>query len=111
MANPPFNLDLVDAERIVRTGDVDVMMSIRSNFFHTRSVPCELWFFERGKAEATLDSFRTKIDTDVRQPILTAASELVDADAAYRSDQASLAKDLAKLIQPKLTVTRPETGL
>jgi type I restriction enzyme M protein len=35
--------------RIVETGDVDVMMSIRSNFFYTRTVPCELWFFDRGK--------------------------------------------------------------
>lgn len=36
-------------QRIVETGDVDVMMSIRSNFFYTRTVPCELWFFDRGK--------------------------------------------------------------
>jgi type I restriction enzyme M protein len=111
MANPPFNVDLVDAERIksdprlpfalpgvnndkrvsngnylwisyfwsylnekgragfvmssqassaghgekdvrrkiVETGDVDVMISIRSNFFYTRTVPCELWHFDRGK--------------------------------------------------------------
>jgi type I restriction enzyme M protein len=111
MANPPFNVDLVDAERIkgdprlpfglpgvnkqkkvgngnylwisyfwsylnetgragfvmssqassaghgekevrrklVETGDVDVMISIRSNFFYTRSVPCELWHLDRGK--------------------------------------------------------------
>ena len=25
------------------------MISIRSNFFYTRSVPCELWFFDRAK--------------------------------------------------------------
>lgn len=111
MANPPFNVDLVDAERIkgdsrlpfglpgvnkqkkvsngnylwisyfwsylnkkgragfvmssqassaghgekdvrkkiVETGDVDVMISIRSNFFYTRQVPCELWHFDRAK--------------------------------------------------------------
>jgi type I restriction enzyme M protein len=111
MANPPFNVDLVDAERIksdprlpfglpgvnkqkkvgngnylwisyfwsylnekgragfvmssqassaghgekevrrkiIETGDVDVMISIRSNFFYTRTVPCELWFFDRAK--------------------------------------------------------------
>jgi len=111
MANPPFNVDLVDAERIagdprlpfglpgvnkqkrvgngnylwisyfwsylnatgragfvmssqassaghgekevrrklVETGDVDVMISIRSNFFYTRTVPCELWHFDRAK--------------------------------------------------------------
>ena len=109
MANPPFNVDLVDAERIkgdprlpfglpgvnkakkvsngnylwisyfwsylnekgragfvmssqassaghgekdvrrkiVETGDVYVMISIRSNFFYPRTVPCELWHFDR----------------------------------------------------------------
>jgi type I restriction enzyme M protein len=36
-------------KRIVETGDVDVMISIRSNFFYTRTVPCELWHFDRGK--------------------------------------------------------------
>lgn len=172
-------------ERIVRTGDVDVMMSIRSNFFYTRTVPCELWFFDRGKAqsqrdhvlmvdarnvyrkvnrtindfapeqmtnlsamvwlyrgqkerfialvqhylhsirsevesveplatelETTLDSVRTKIDmfvaklaktklvtADVRQPVLTAASELGEADVAYRTDQKALVKDLAKQLK------------
>ncbi|MBI4720685.1 MAG: N-6 DNA methylase, partial [Chitinivibrionia bacterium] len=35
--------------KIVQTGDVDVMISIRSNFFYTRTVPCELWFFDRAK--------------------------------------------------------------
>lgn len=111
MANPPFNVDMVDAERVkddrrlpfglpgvnkdkrvsngnylwisyfhsylsekgragfvmssqassaghgekevrrklVETGDVDVMIAIRSNFFYTRTVPCELWHFDRSK--------------------------------------------------------------
>jgi type I restriction enzyme M protein len=35
--------------KIVETGDVDVMISIRSNFFYTRTVPCELWCFDKGK--------------------------------------------------------------
>ena len=114
MANPPFNVDLVDAERIkgdprlpfglpgvnkqkkvsngnylwmsyfwsylstsgragfvmssqassaghgekevrrkiVETGDVDVMISIRPNFFYTRTVSCELWHFDRAKPAA-----------------------------------------------------------
>src|SRR3984957_16713679 len=111
MANPPFNVDLVDAERvkgdprlpfglpgvnkakkvsngnylwisyfwsylsekgragfvmssqsssaghgemdvrrkIVEPGGGEVRISIRSNFFYARSVPCELWFFDRAK--------------------------------------------------------------
>jgi type I restriction enzyme M protein len=35
--------------KIVQTGHVDAMIAIRSNFFYTRTVPCELWFFDRGK--------------------------------------------------------------
>jgi len=35
--------------KIVETGDVDVMVAIRSNFFYTRAVPCELWHFDRSK--------------------------------------------------------------
>ena len=114
MANPPFNVDMVDAERVkddrrlpfglpgvnkdkrvsngnylwisyfhsylsekgragfvmssqassaghgekevrrklVETGDVDVMIAIRSNFFYTRTVPCELWHFDKSKPPA-----------------------------------------------------------
>ena len=36
-------------EAMIKSGDVDVMIAIRGNFFYTRSVPCELWFFDKGK--------------------------------------------------------------
>jgi type I restriction enzyme M protein len=42
--------------KLVETGDVDLMISIRSNFFYTRSVPCELWFLDKGKPEAQRDT-------------------------------------------------------
>jgi type I restriction enzyme M protein len=35
--------------KIVETGDVDVIISIRPNFFYTRVVPCELWHFDKSK--------------------------------------------------------------
>ncbi len=38
-------------QKLVETGDVDVMIAIRSNFFYTRTVPCELWFLNRDKPE------------------------------------------------------------
>jgi type I restriction enzyme M protein len=41
--------------KLVQTGDVDVMISIRSNFFYTRTVPCELWHLDRGKPEERRD--------------------------------------------------------
>jgi type I restriction enzyme M protein len=39
----------------VESGDVDVMIAIRSNFFYTRTVPCELWFLNRSKHEEHQD--------------------------------------------------------
>ncbi len=42
--------------KLVETGDVDVMISIRSNFFYTRTVPCELWHFDKGKPKARRDT-------------------------------------------------------
>ena len=41
--------------KLMETGDVDVMIAIRSNFFYTRTVPCELWFLNRAKPEAHRD--------------------------------------------------------
>jgi type I restriction enzyme M protein len=108
MANPPFNVDKVDKERIkddprypfslpkannanylwielfysslnetgragfvmansagdargseldirrelLKSGAVDVMVSIGSNFFYTVTLPCTLWFFDNGKVKS-----------------------------------------------------------
>src|ERR1039458_6815947 len=110
MANPPFNVDKVDKERIkddprypfsipkadnanylwiqlfysslnetgragfvmansagdargseleirrdlLKVGAVDVMVSVSSNFFYTVTLPCTLWFLDRGKAKSKL---------------------------------------------------------
>ena len=47
------NRDKDIREKLVRTGDVDVMVSVANNFFYTKSLPCSLWFFDRAKTEAT----------------------------------------------------------
>ncbi len=36
-------------QKLIETGAVDVMIDIRGNFFYTRTVPCQLWFFDRAK--------------------------------------------------------------
>lgn len=35
--------------QLVSTGAVDVMLSVGTNFFYTKSLPCTLWFFDKGK--------------------------------------------------------------
>ena len=36
-------------QKLVESGTVDLMIDIRGNFFYTRTVPCQLWFFDRAK--------------------------------------------------------------
>ncbi len=38
-------------QKLVETGDVDVILSVGNNFFYTLSLPCTLWFFDKGKKD------------------------------------------------------------
>ena len=42
-------------ESLVKTGHVDAMISVGNNFFYTKSLPCSLWFFDKGKNEEIKD--------------------------------------------------------
>ena len=42
-------------EKLVKTGHVDAMISVGNNFFYTKSLPCSLWFFDKGKSEDIKD--------------------------------------------------------
>ena len=48
-ATDSANKDRDIREKLIRTGDVDVMVSVGNNFFYTLSLPCSLWFFDRNK--------------------------------------------------------------
>lgn len=47
--------DKIIREKLVKTGHVDAMVSVGNNFFYTKSLPCSLWFFDKGKAETIKD--------------------------------------------------------
>lgn len=36
-------------QRLIETGAVDCIVAVGNNFFYTRSLPCHLWFLDRGK--------------------------------------------------------------
>lgn len=42
-------------KKLIETGHVDVMVSVANNFFYTKSLPCSLWFFDKGKPQALRD--------------------------------------------------------
>jgi len=54
-ASDAGNKDRDIREKLVKTGHVDVMMGIGNKFFYTRSLPCTLWFFDKGKPQDLQD--------------------------------------------------------
>ena len=58
-------------ENLVKTGRVDAMLYVGNNFFYTKSLPCTLWFLDKGKPEELkgkvlfidAQNYHTAIDT------------------------------------------------
>lgn len=58
-------------ENLVKTGRVDAMLYVGNNFFYTKSLPCTLWFLDKGKPKELKDkvlfidaqNYHTAIDT------------------------------------------------
>ena len=69
--------------KLVQTGDVDVMVAIRPNFFYTRTVPCELWFYDRGKPADRQD---TVLMLDARQVFRKVTRKIFDFSPEQLAD-------------------------
>ena len=54
-ATDSANKDRDIREQLIKTGDVDVMISVGNNFFYTLSLPCSLWFFDKAKKDCNRD--------------------------------------------------------
>lgn len=44
-----------ERHKLVESGHVDVMLYVGGNFFYTKTLPCTLWFFDKGKPEGLQD--------------------------------------------------------
>jgi type I restriction enzyme M protein len=42
-------------EKLIATKHIDCIVAVGNNFFYTRSLPCHLWFFDKGKSKANAD--------------------------------------------------------
>ncbi len=98
--------------KLIETGAVDCIVAVANNFFYTRSLPCHLWFLDKGKSEQNKDkilmidarnTFR-KVNTTIND---FSAGQLRNFSAimqAYRGDtnaikQANLANQKASIQQ------------
>ncbi len=43
------NSEKLIRQQLIETENVDVIVSVGNNFFYTRSLPCHLWFLDKGK--------------------------------------------------------------
>ena len=49
------NTEKAIRQKLVQTGAVDCIVSVANNFFYTLSLPCHVWFLDKGKSEANKD--------------------------------------------------------
>jgi type I restriction enzyme M protein len=107
--------------QLVETGHVDVMVSIGPKFFYTRSLPCTLWFFDKGKSQDRLDhvlmldarsvytvvSAKSHVFTDAQLSALTAIVWLTRGEThKYNALLASYLREIAEQLNalPALVV-------
>ena len=56
-------------KKLIEANHVDIMLAIRSNFFYTRTVPCELWFLDKAKPEDRRDKVLMMDARNVYRPV------------------------------------------
>ena len=49
------NAEKLIRQKLIETGDVECIVAISNNFFYTRSLPCHVWFFNKGKKKENKD--------------------------------------------------------
>ena len=96
-------------EKLVKTGAVDIMVSISNNFFYTRSLPCTLWFYDRAKEKdkkrkdkiLMLDARKVyrKVSTTINDFSPEQLENLTAIVKLYRGDRGYFAKVLEKRLR------------
>ncbi|WP_321338773.1 N-6 DNA methylase [uncultured Cohaesibacter sp.] len=99
-------------EAMVKTGDIDVMLAIRGNFFYTRTVPCEIWFMDKGKPEHLRDKV---LMLDARQVFRKVTRKICDFSPEQEKNLTSIVwlyrgqeDRFATLVQYYLSTARDE---
>ena len=82
-------------QKMIEAGAVDVIVSVGSNFFYTVTLPCTLWFFDRGK-----------IGTDREDKVL-----FIDARNIYRQIDRAHRDFLPEQIEFLANIVRHYRGL
>lgn len=94
-------------KRLIQSGDVDVIVSIGPNFFYTVTLPCTLWFFDKGKPKARKDTvlfidargFYRQVSRAIRDFLPEQVEFLANIVRLYRGEKPELGAGGAALLR------------
>lgn len=87
--------------QLIQSGAVDCIVSIGNNFFYTRSLPCHLWFYDKGKRAENKDKILMIDARNVFRKVTTTINDfspeqmegLTAIMKLYRGEQPSISTD------------------
>jgi type I restriction enzyme M protein len=88
-------------QQLVETGDVDCIVSIGNNFFYTRSLPCHVWFYDKGKRKENKKKILMIDARNVYRKVTTTINDFSEDQLEgltaiiklYRGEKPKLSKD------------------
>jgi type I restriction enzyme M protein len=88
-------------QQLVETGDVDCIVSIGNNFFYTRSLPCHVWFYDKGKRKENKKKILMIDARNVYRKVTTTINDFSEEQLEgltaivkmYRGEKPKLSKD------------------
>lgn len=89
--------------QLVETGDVDCIVAVGNNFFYTRSLPCHVWFYDKGKRKENRDKILMLDARNVYRKVTTTINDFSEDQLEgltaimklYRGEQPMVSKDNA----------------
>jgi type I restriction enzyme M protein len=95
-------------QRLIEDRAVDVMISISSNFFYTVTLPCTLWFFDKGKKKTKrkdkvlfIDArnIYTQVDRALREFTTEQIEFVANIARLYREEELETTNGSSKLLK------------
>ncbi len=95
------NAEKLIRQKLIETGAVECIVAISNNFFYTRSLPCHVWFFNKGKKKKNKDKI---LMIDARNTFRKVTTTISDFDehqlegltaliTAFRGEKLKVSKD------------------
>ena len=88
-------------QQLIESGAVDCIVAVGNNFFYTRSLPCHVWFYDKGKKKSNKDKILMIDARNVFRKVTTTINDFSEEQLEgltaimklYRGEQPKVSKD------------------